>query len=157
MRDESNLILDIEFARQLNDQLIKGQASPKSDLDMDLDMDVTTAINNTAIMLKAIISTKTELCRLPLSFCEREYVDNYVTPLVTVLLYLSLISFELSISVSILSFSPIVPPKKSKLKDTIHYGNAQDCHPHPYFTHDSKAVIFSSDMNGKPAVYKVII
>lgn len=37
------------------------------------------------------------------------------------------------------------------------YGNAQDCHPHPYFTPDSKAVIFSSDMNGKPAVYKVII
>lgn len=37
------------------------------------------------------------------------------------------------------------------------YGNAQDCHPHPSFTHDSKAVIFSSDLNGKPAVYKVII
>lgn len=37
------------------------------------------------------------------------------------------------------------------------YGNAQDCHPHPYFSPDSKAVIFSSDMNGKPAVYKVII
>lgn len=37
------------------------------------------------------------------------------------------------------------------------YGNAQDCHPHPSFTPDSKSVIFSSDMNGRPAVYKVII
>lgn len=35
------------------------------------------------------------------------------------------------------------------------YGNAQDCHPHPSFTPDSKSVIFSSDREGAPAVYRV--
>ncbi len=37
------------------------------------------------------------------------------------------------------------------------YGNLQDSHPHPYFTPDSKAVIFTSDMGGLPAIYKVIL
>lgn len=37
------------------------------------------------------------------------------------------------------------------------YGNLQDSHPHPYFTPDSKAIIFTSDMGGLPAVYKVIL
>jgi len=125
MRDDSSIIADIEFARGLNEQLIKGQTSPKNDLNID----VTETINNTVSMLTAIISIKTELCRLPLSFCEREYVDNYVTPLVTVLFFLSLTSVELSIPVSFLTFSPIVPPKKSKLKDTIHliYDINEEC------------------------------
>ena len=116
MRDESSIIADIEYARELNEQLIKGQTS----LISDLDMDITAAINNTSAMLKAIISIKTELCRLPFSFCEREYVDNCVTPLLIVLVLLTVTSVELAISISILTFSPIVPSKKSKLKDTIH-------------------------------------
>jgi oligogalacturonide lyase len=37
------------------------------------------------------------------------------------------------------------------------YGNAQDCHPHPSFTPDSKAVVFCSDREGRPAVYIVEI
>jgi oligogalacturonide lyase len=37
------------------------------------------------------------------------------------------------------------------------YGNTQDCHPHPSFTSDGKAVIFTSDMEGKPCIYKVEI
>lgn len=125
MRDESSIISDIEFVRQLNEELIRGQTS----LESDPDMDVTVAINNTTAMLTAIISIKTELCRLPLSFCEKEYVNNYIIPLVTVLFFLSLTSIELSIPVYILTFLPIVPPKKSKLKDTIHliYNINEEC------------------------------
>jgi oligogalacturonide lyase len=37
------------------------------------------------------------------------------------------------------------------------YGNAQDCHPHPSFTPDSKEVVFSSDKDGLPSVYKVTL
>ena len=37
------------------------------------------------------------------------------------------------------------------------YGNAQDCHPHPTFTPDSRAVLFSSDRNGQPAMYLVLV
>lgn len=125
MRDENSVITDIEFARQLNENLIKGQTSPESDLDID----VTEAINNTAAMLTAISSIKKELCILPLNLCERAYVDNCVNPILTVLFYLSLTSYELSISVSTLTFSPIVPPKKSKLKSTIHliYNINEEC------------------------------
>ncbi|HBM80646.1 MAG TPA: hypothetical protein DD426_07405 [Clostridiaceae bacterium] len=37
------------------------------------------------------------------------------------------------------------------------YGSTQDCHPHPAFTPDENAIIFTSDMDGKPCVYKVEI
>lgn len=35
------------------------------------------------------------------------------------------------------------------------YGDGQDCHPHPAFSPDGKTVIFTSDMDGKPCIYKV--
>ena len=125
MQDVNSIISDINFARQLNEALIKGQTSPKSDLNID----VTAAINNTDAMLTAINSIKTELCRLSLNLCEREYVENCVNPILTILFFLSFTSYELSGSVSILSSSPIVPPKKSKLKDTIHliYNINEEC------------------------------
>ncbi|WP_097027183.1 hypothetical protein [Clostridium peptidivorans] len=116
MNDINSIISNINFARQLNESLIEGQASLKSDLIID----VTAAINNADAMLTAINSIKTELCRLPLNFCEREYIENCVNPILITLLFLSLISYELASSVSILTFSSIVPPKKSKLKSTIH-------------------------------------
>ncbi len=125
MDDVNRIISNINFARQLNEALIKGQISPKSDLIID----VTAAINNTDAMLTAINSIKTELCRLSLNLCEREYVENCVNPILITLLSLSFTSYELSGSVSILSSSPIVPPKKSKLKNTIHliYNINEEC------------------------------
>jgi len=35
------------------------------------------------------------------------------------------------------------------------YGNTQDAHPHPTFSPDGKFVIFTSDMSGTPAIYKI--
>ena len=116
MNDINSILSNIKLARQLNEALMKDQTSPNSDLIID----VIAAINNTDAMLTAINSIKTELCRLPLNFCEREYFENCVSPILITLFLLSFTSYELSGSVAILSSSPIVPPKKSKLKDTIH-------------------------------------
>lgn len=125
MDDINSIISNINLARQLNEALIKDQTFPKSDLNID----VTAAINNTDEMLTAINSIKTELCRLSLNFCEREYIENCVTPILVTLFILTITSFELAISVSILSISPIVPPKKSKLKNTIRliYNINEEC------------------------------
>lgn len=35
------------------------------------------------------------------------------------------------------------------------YGNSQDTHPHPFFAKDSKSVIFTSDLEGMPCLYRV--
>jgi oligogalacturonide lyase len=37
------------------------------------------------------------------------------------------------------------------------YGNSQDSHPHPAFSPDGKTVVFTSDKDGMPAIYKVKI
>ncbi len=34
------------------------------------------------------------------------------------------------------------------------YGNPQDAHPHPFFTNDNRYVIFTSDKDGMPALYR---
>jgi hypothetical protein len=115
MDDISSIISNISFAKQLNESLIEDQTC----LESDLTNDVTAALNNAAAMLTAVNSIKTELCRLPLNLCEREYIENCVNPILITLFFLSFMSYELSGSVSILSFSPIVPPKKSELKSTI--------------------------------------
>ncbi|WP_097027184.1 hypothetical protein [Clostridium peptidivorans] len=81
---------------------------------------VNAALTQTAQTLVALNSIKTELCRLPLDFCEREYIANCVTPLQTAMELISRTGFELATSVSVLTTSPIVPRKKGKLKDTIH-------------------------------------
>lgn len=81
---------------------------------------IDPVIADTAQTLAALNSIKTELCRLPLDFCEKEYIANCITPLETVMEFIARTGFELSTSVSILTTSPIVPRKKGKLKDTIH-------------------------------------
>ncbi len=40
---------------------------------------------------------------------------------------------------------------------TAAYGDPQDAHPHPGFTPDGKYVIFTSDRDGLPCVYKVTV
>ncbi len=40
---------------------------------------------------------------------------------------------------------------------TPDHGDPQDAHPHPCFTPDGSAVIFTSDKDGKPCVYKVFV
>ena len=108
-----DLINDIRDSTQINDAVVQSQAPNDT-------VDVNTTIVQTAQALAAINSIKTELCRLPLDFCEKEYIDNCVTPLETTMEFIATTSFELATSVSILTTSPIVPRKKGELKDTIH-------------------------------------
>ncbi len=81
---------------------------------------LNAALAQAAQTLTTIDTIKTELCRLPLDFCEREYIANCITPLETAMEFVSRTGFELATSVSVLTTSPIVPRKKGKLKDTIH-------------------------------------
>ncbi|ULL13471.1 oligogalacturonate lyase [Paenibacillus sp. H1-7] len=37
------------------------------------------------------------------------------------------------------------------------YGNTQDAHPHPAFSPDGSFVVFTSDMAGKPCIYRVML
>jgi len=98
----------------------QGQALSISQPSETTDINVNATIIQTAQTLAALNSIKADLCRLPLDFCEKEYIANCIIPLMTATELLSRTSFDLSTSVSILTTSPIVPRKKGKLKDTIH-------------------------------------
>lgn len=110
-------------------QTIEGQEPTQSQAAMSSDNNVNANILQTAQTLAALNSIKADLCRLPLDFCEREYIDNCITPLLTSMEFLSRTGFDLSTSVSILTTSPIIPRKKGKLKDTIHtvYSMNEEC------------------------------
>lgn len=86
-----------DLTEQLHDELVKANES-----------------------LIAINSIKNELCRLPLDFCQREYFNNEVNPLLSVIFNLAIIGSNFAGSVSTLTTSPIVPRKKGKLKSTIN-------------------------------------
>lgn len=111
MAELNDLINNMKISEEISKAVTKSQ-SP--------DVNVNTAIIQTDQTLIALNSIKSELCRLPMDFCEREYIANYITPLLTALDFLSTTGLNLSTSVNILTNSPIVPRKKGKLKDTIH-------------------------------------
>lgn len=100
--------------------ITSGEMPIQSQASNTTNVTVNAALIQTAQTLTAIDTIKTELCRLPLDLCEREYIANCVTPLETAMEFVSRAGFELATSVSILTTSPIVPRKKGKLKDTIH-------------------------------------
>ena len=113
----SQAITQCQSQRQPTGQAATQSQAPNATV---VTVNVNATIAQTAQTLAALNSIKTELCRLPLDFCEREYIANCVTPLETAMEFISRTSFELATSVSILTTSPIVPRKKGKLKDTIH-------------------------------------
>ncbi len=96
-----------------------GQGATQSQASNTTNVTVNAILAQTAQSLVALNLIKTELCRLPLDFCEREYIANCVTPLETAMEFVSRTGFELATSVNILTTSPIVPRKKGKLKGTI--------------------------------------
>lgn len=84
------------------------------------DLSMSFTISKSADTLTNINIIKDELCKLPLDTCEREFITNNVTPLLTVLTQLSQISVNLATSAYYLTLSPIVHQKHSEIKDTIH-------------------------------------
>lgn len=77
-------------------------------------------ISQSSDLLKNINTIKDELCKLPLNPCESEYITSYIFPIVNTLYLLATSSSNLSNSVNILTNSPIVKPKRSKLKSVLH-------------------------------------
>lgn len=111
-----SIISDIENSKKINDILLE-ECDPK---DIPSDLSSSSSMNQTANTLKNINAIKEELCKLPLNTCEKEYILNNVSPLLTVLVQLSATSLNLSSSTAVLTNSPIVHPKRSELEDTIH-------------------------------------
>lgn len=122
----NDLINDIRNSRQISQGIAQSQVITHSETATQSqgsnanDAATNALITQAAQTLAALNSIKTELCRLPLDFCEREYIANCVTPLENTMESISRTSFQLSTSVSILTTSPIVPRKKRKLKDSIN-------------------------------------
>jgi hypothetical protein len=90
--------------------------------DSDTTVDSVTfdsVIEETATKIQSINTIKEEICKLPLNLCEKEYIDNCITPILDITSKLSAISINLANSVNVLTTSPIVTRKKSKIKDTI--------------------------------------
>lgn len=77
-------------------------------------------INTPLSTINNINSLKTALCDLPLNPCEQRFIATNITPLLSVLDLLGRVSYDLSYSVTILTNSPIVKPKRHKLIETIH-------------------------------------
>jgi hypothetical protein len=120
-----DMLSDIEKAKELN-MMVTG-INPGTDACPELP--ISTTITQTADLLRNINSIKDELCKLPLDTCESEYINNDVNPLLNVLNQLANISANLAVSVNYLTISPVVHPKKSELKDTIHliYDINEEC------------------------------
>ncbi|SHI64176.1 hypothetical protein SAMN02745163_00545 [Clostridium cavendishii DSM 21758] len=80
---------------------------------------ISESLAKTLVTLTTINGIKDQVCLLPLDFCMRNYFNNCVLPLVSTLDFISRTSFNLSASVGVLTNSPIVPVKRSQVKDTI--------------------------------------
>lgn len=76
--------------------------------------------NNTTDMSEEVNFIKDELSKFPLDIDEKEYINTNLIPLLNVLYDLSSTSQYLSASVKVLTNSPIVKPKRSEIRDTIH-------------------------------------
>lgn len=89
----------------------------------------TDTIDKTSTTLQDINNIKSQLARLDLDPRQLAYYENAIAPLLTTLLSLSTISYDLASSTNTLASSPIVCAKHSKLKDTIHlvYDINEDC------------------------------
>ena len=73
-----------------------------------------------AQVLMSINTIKSELCKIPNYSCENEYIMNQILPLLGLADLLSRVGLSLASSSGILTNSPIVPRKRSKLKHSLH-------------------------------------
>lgn len=81
---------------------------------------VSDNISNAADLLGDINTIKDQLIKLPLNPAEKDYLEVYVFPLLSVLLDLSTTSLNLASSTGRLAVSYVTNPKISRLKDTEH-------------------------------------
>ena len=103
---------------------LQNTALPKNTPSLDptdnVDSSISSTISKSSETLKSINVIKDELCKLPLNPCESEFIANNITPLLSVLTQLAAVSVSLATSSYYLTLSPVLHPKHSDIKDTIH-------------------------------------
>lgn len=82
--------------------------------------DTCKTIGQTSTLLQNINNIKEQVVRLNLDPTQRLYFESCIAPLLTTLYELSATSATLAASANILTTSPVVHPKNSHLKDTLH-------------------------------------
>ncbi|MHC1682038.1 MAG: hypothetical protein AB6733_03725 [Clostridiaceae bacterium] len=90
--------------------------------------DVLTGLTDAITKINLL---KVQLCRLPLNFCENEYITICILPLLGVLASLAGVSISLASSFSILFNNSFIDREKHKIKKYIHTTydiNDQICH-----------------------------
>lgn len=111
----SNILQDIDNYRRVRDAITANNTTENVAPDPTFEANLA----RTSTILRELNVIKDELCKLPLDFCELQYFNFNVFPFLQSLEQLSRTSFNLSAAVNMLSSSPVVPRKKSKVKDTI--------------------------------------
>lgn len=81
---------------------------------------LTQTLQSIIYRITQVNTLKEELCQLPLNPCEKDYINNNIIPMLDVLVRLSGVGLNFSVSINNLTTSPIVPRKKSKLKEVIN-------------------------------------
>lgn len=82
--------------------------------------DINSCINTPLSAINNINSLKNALCELPLDPCEQKFISTNITPLLGVADLLGRLAYNLAYSTNVLTNSPIVKPKRHKLKETIN-------------------------------------
>lgn len=114
--DIDKIIKDLQYYEKLKAAIIEMQKSnenskstssdeiPSINTDRSCD-DLESVMNKTNDILILIDSLKTEICRLPLNPCQKEYYTLYVLPLLSTLDMLSRSSYNLGTSSALISDS----------------------------------------------------
>lgn len=114
--DTSKILRDVKNTKDIQ----KTVSSDNNNENVSNNTTVSESLGKTNDILLDINSIRTEICKLTLNPCQREYLNNSVLPLLTVLDFLSRSANNLASSVNYLSGSCITFRKESNLKDTLH-------------------------------------
>lgn len=114
------ILSGIESANSIESALSQTTSTSNSDNTTNASTTTNTStIDRTSATLQNINNIKSELAKLDLDPRQLAYYENAIAPLLTTLLNLSTVSYDLASSTNTLASSPVVCAKHSKLKDTI--------------------------------------
>lgn len=116
--------MDKDFNKKSEENNKESISSKKLDsiIDENEDMQISSSdtINEASTTLRNINVIREELCKLSLNPCEREYFNNCILPLISILTSITTASLNLASSANYLNNSNILFRKKSDIKDTLH-------------------------------------
>jgi hypothetical protein len=115
---ESNL--NEEYDKNNDESMSYEEVEANTDESHDSQVPISETINEASTTLRNVNVIREELCKLSLNPCEREYYNNCILPLLTILSGITTSSLNLASSANYLSNSNIIFRKKSDIKDTLH-------------------------------------